>query len=154
MSASRFTGQARRRRWRIAAPLALACALGLAPALAKAPPRPELLPLSEADMNRGSETGCTFSFGPGNATLVQAIGSEVMVRTPERFNLCRMDEAQVTAFTDGKGVVSCGGRQLRLRRTGPLRSHPASDSASWRATLTILHGRSSQTIRGLGGVAC
>ena len=122
--------------------------------IARAPSRPALLPLSEADMNRGHESGCTFSFDWKRATLIQAIGSEVMIRTPERFNLCRFDEAEVSAFTDGKRTLQCGGRRLRLQRTGTVRSHEASDSATWRATLSVTNGAARTTLPGLAGVAC
>jgi hypothetical protein len=134
--------------------LALTLLATTVPPPAKAAPTPALLPLSEADMNRGSETGCTFSFDRKLDTLIQATGTEVMIRTPEHLNLCRYDEAAVTAFTDGKRTLQCGGRQLRLQRTGRTSTHEASDSAAWRATLTVTQGAARTTIPGMAGVAC
>jgi hypothetical protein len=134
--------------------LALALLATPVPPPVKAAPTPALLPLSEADMNRGTESGCTFSFDWRRATLIQATGTEVMIRTPKRFNLCRFDEAAVSAFTDGKRTLQCGGRQLRLQRTGRTSTHEASDSAAWRATLTVTQGAARTTLPGLAGVAC
>lgn len=136
--------------------LGLTCALTLAqPGMAHpAAPGPDLLPLTESDMTRSQETGCTFSFGKGNATLVQAIGPEVMVRTTGGLSLCRLDQAQVDAFTDGKRTLTCGGRLLRLRKTGATQSFPEADSAGWPASLSVSNGKTSRSVRGDAGVAC
>ena len=144
------------RRITIAPALGSALALALAQAGAARPlaPVPELLPLSEADMTRTMETGCTFTFDKGRATLLQTIGRDVTIRTAQGVSLCRIDQAQVDAFTDGKRPLTCGGRTLRLRRTGAVESFPESDSSSWPAALTVSRGKTSRTLRGSAGVAC
>jgi len=113
-----------------------------------------LRPLTEADLNHTQETGCTFSFGKGNATLLQAIGRDLMIRTAQGFALCRFDQAQLDAFTDSKRALSCGGRTLRLRKTGATQSFLEADSAGWPATLRVTSGKAGATLAGNAGVAC
>lgn len=113
-----------------------------------------LLPLTEADLNRTQETGCAFSFARANRTFLQAIGRDLMLRTPQGFALCRFDQANLDAFTGGTRALTCGDQTLRLRKTGATQSFPKSDSAGWPAALTITHGKASKTLRGDAGVAC
>lgn len=115
---------------------------------------PTLLPLTEADLNRTQETGCAFSFARVNQTLLQAIGRDLMLRTPEGFALCRFDQAHLDAFTGGTRALTCGGQTLRLQKTGTTQSFPESDSAGWPALLTVTTGKASKTLRGDAGVAC
>ncbi|UYY59400.1 hypothetical protein [Sphingomonas sp. S2-65] len=129
----------------LALPLALAI-----PATADTP----LHPLTEADLDRTQETGCTFTFSRGNATLLQAIGRDLMIRTPQGFALCRFDQAGLDAFTGGKRPLTCGNRALQLRQTGRTRSFPESDGAGWPAALRVTSGKASVTLRGDAGVAC
>ncbi|MCD2325424.1 hypothetical protein LQ953_15500 [Sphingomonas sp. IC-56] len=115
---------------------------------------PTLLPLTEADLNRTHETGCAFSFARANQTLLQAIGRDLMLRTSQGFDLCRFDQTTLDAFTGGTRALNCGGRTLRLRKTGATQSFPESDSAGWPASLTVTTGKASRTLRGDAGVAC
>ncbi|MBB5709508.1 hypothetical protein [Sphingomonas xinjiangensis] len=119
-----------------------------------ATPATDLLPLTEADLNRTQESGCAFSFDQVTKTLLYTIGRDLMLRTPQGFALCRFDQAQLDAFTDAKRPLFCGGRTLRLRRTGATHGFPESDSAGWGATLTLTNGKTSKTLRGNAGVAC
>lgn len=124
-------------------------------ALALVIPEPTSLhPLTEDDLNRTQEAGCTFTFSKGNATLLQAIGRDLMLRTSQGFALCRFDQLQLDAFTDAKRPLTCGGRTLRLRKSGTTQSFPESDAAGWPATLTLTNGKASKTLRGDAGVAC
>lgn len=139
------------------AALLLACSLVAVPAGFARQQRNSiagLLPISDQDMSRTHERGCNFSFDSDNGTRVFAVGRDLMVRTPKGLSVCRLGEAQVDKFIAGKHGAVCGGRSLLLRKLSPTTPHEESDSASWRAALTVTQGRTSRIVRGTAGTAC
>ncbi len=120
----------------------------------KAPP-PVLLPLTERDMERITESGCNFAFdSPPPRTFVFAVNRTTLVRTPAGLAICTSPEVPFNAFSEGKGTVSCGGATLTLRQTGRGTAHPEADSATFPATLTVKRGGRTQLLRGRAGTAC
>lgn len=116
-----------------------------------------LLPLSDHDSYSTNETGCQFAFTQGNDTYLFMIGHSVIIRTaPGRagLNACTISDAQFSAFGDGPGTVSCGGRTLGVRRTGRVTSHEEADSADGPAALTMTQAGHTRTVRGAWGSAC
>lgn len=148
----------------IAASAALAVGWGGAWAMTSEQPRPSrraraastapLLPLSERDLTSTRETGCTCTFDVRDRSLVQMVGNELMLRTRAGRQVCRITDAQFQTLAGTAGRATCGGVQMRLRRTGRTRSFPASDSSSTPASLTVTQGRTSRTLSGSWGCAC
>lgn len=113
-----------------------------------------LFPLSDADLNATRESGCECSFRIGRRTLTRVIGNEIAIRTGGGRQVCRITDNQFSALTNGRGGASCGGLRISLRRTGPVRTMMESDSADWRAALTVSQGRTRRTLAGRYGCAC
>lgn len=113
-----------------------------------------LLPLSDADTSRISESGCNFAFDSARKTYVFAINHKMVVRTPNGVSMCNLPFAQMDRFSEAKGSVTCGGRKLTLRRTGKGSANSEADSVSFPATLTVTGAGAPQVIRGAAGTAC
>ena len=113
-----------------------------------------LLPLSERDLTSTKQMGCTCTFDSGNRTLVQAIGNELMVRTRAGRQVCRLTDARFSDFSGGAGTYRCGGVAMTLRETGRREGHQESDSSSGPSRLTLVQGRTRQTVNGTFGCAC
>jgi len=120
----------------------------------RAPATAPLVSLSERDLSATRESGCECSFNIGRRTLARVIGNELTIRTGAGRQVCRISDAQFSALSDGRGNAICGGVRLSLRRTGPVRAMPESDSADWRAALTVAQGRMRRTLAGRWGCAC
>ena len=112
------------------------------------------LPLSQRDLGDSREEGCSCSFFIGRATLVRGINNEVTIRTRGGRQVCRTTDEQFSVMSDGDGEAVCAGVRLSLRRTGPVRASPETDSAEWRAALTVSQGRMRRTLAGRWGCAC
>ena len=120
----------------------------------RAPATAPLFPLSERDLSATRQMGCECTFRMGRRTLVQMIGDELTVRTGGGRQVCPLRDEQFSALSNGSGNVTCAGLRLSLRRTGPVSSHPESDSADWPASLTAGQGRTRRTLAGRWGCAC
>jgi hypothetical protein len=119
------------------------------------PARSRLLPLSEEDLATSAETGCQFTFSQGDATYIHMIGLDFLIRTADGLHKCLISQTQWDGFGVGSGTtIACGGRRLSLRRTGPTKAYPETDSAGGSAVLTMAEGARSRTLRGDWGIAC
>jgi hypothetical protein len=111
--------------------------------------------LSDRDLRRINESGCEFGFGPTpRETLVFGMNNKIMIRVGAQPAICPIAEARFSAFAEGKGSLTCGGRRLTLRRTGSIVSSVEADSAAFPAELTISRGSRAQKVRGMAGTAC
>lgn len=113
-----------------------------------------LVPLSDADTGRITESGCNFGFDTGRKSYVFSINRKMVVRTSAGLSLCTLPETQIDNFTEAKGSVTCGGRKLTLRRTGRSTGNQEADSVSFPATLTVTGAGAPQILRGTAGTAC
>jgi|GEM_PF-3994022 len=113
-----------------------------------------LLPLSQRDLGGSREEGCGCAFFIGRTTLVMAVGNEVTIRTSRGRQVCRTTDEQFSVMGDGNGAAVCAGVRLSLRRTGPVQARPGTDSADWRAALTLGQGRMRRTLAGRYGCSC
>lgn len=120
----------------------------------RAPSTAPLFPLSERDLTATRESGCECGFRVGRNTLVQMIGDELTIRTRAGRQVCPITDNQFSALSNGRANAACAGLRLSLRRTGPVRSMPESDSADWPAALTMGQGRARRTLAGRWGCAC
>ena len=118
------------------------------------PPQSALRGLSEQDMATSGESGCQITFTHGNNTLIFMIGHDILMRGAQGLQTCSVTDQQFGDFGSPTAAVSCGGRSLRVRRTGRIVSHEESDSSESPAMLTITQGHRRQTIRGVLGAAC
>lgn len=139
--------------------VALLSLAALASVVAAAPSAEGLLPISDRDMRRVNESGCEYSFGPGNSALVFAVNQTLLVRTaagPKGLAMCKIPSSKMEAFQAGKGKLVCGGVELSLKRIGRMTSSIEADSSSWPAALTVrtLATKRVQIVRGDAGVAC
>jgi hypothetical protein len=137
-----------------AAILSPASAWSEAKPAARGPSSAPLRALSDADLTSSRQTGCTCSFDQNGRILMQAIGSELMLRTGVGRQVCRISEAQVDRFDGGKGQLACGGVRMSLRRTGKRTLSVESDSSSAPAVLTISQGARQTRLSGSWGCAC
>lgn len=124
-----------------------------APSTAPAGTAP-LLPLSQSDLSATRQSGCECTFRVGRRTLFQMIGDELTVRTRAGRQVCRIPDEQFSALSDGSGTAACGGIRMSVRRTGPLRVSPETDSADGPASLSLSQGRMRRTLAGRWGCAC
>ena len=134
---------------------ALAGETGHAQSIASPPPPQDgvnLVPLSEEDETSSKQSGCMFLFSVSPKDYVQLIDGELMFRTLSGLHVCHI--ANADAFMDARESAVCEGISLKLRRTGRIQHHPASDSSTGPAQLLIGKGGVSRTLRGTWGVAC
>lgn len=141
------------------AALLLGTAAGSAPAThARLLPAP-LLPLSMEDTSTG-EFGCENAFAQGSDSFVFIRNSFLILRTAPGAAgrvVCHPDDAALSAFGDGTGSVTCGGRTLRLRVLAPIRDphpNPEADGGASHAILTMSDGTHTRSVRGTWGTAC
>ena len=120
----------------------------------RTPSTAPLLPLSQRDLGGSREEGCGCAFSIGRTSLVMAINNEVTIRTRGGRQVCRTTDEQFSVMGDGNGEAVCAGVRLGLRRTGPVRARPGTDSADWRAALTLGQGRMRRTLAGRYGCSC
>ena len=113
-----------------------------------------LLPLSERDLRSTSESGCECTFRIGRSTLVRTIGNELTIRIRAGRQVCRITDAQFSALSNGRGTASCAGLRLSLRPTGPVTTHPESDSADGPAALSLSARPPRRWHAGRWGCAC
>ncbi|OZA90831.1 MAG: hypothetical protein B7X76_03290 [Azorhizobium sp. 39-67-5] len=111
-----------------------------------------MVPLSEEDETSSKQSGCMFLFSVSPKDYVQLIDGELMFRTLSRLHVCHIVNAD--AFMEAREAAVCDGISLKLRRTGRITHHPASDSSTGPAQLSIGQGGASRTLRGTWGVAC
>ena len=125
------------------------------PSVAAGPPL--LLPVSDADSGRAGGSGCESWFTRGDTGYTFMRADTFMLRVaPGRAGLkiCRLTDGQSDGFGDNGKTLTCGGRQVTVRRVGRVTSHAEADSADFPATLTVGDGRRTTTLRGRYGTAC
>ena len=128
---------------------------GTAPAVQPAAAaRPPLQPLSEEDMLSSTQMGCTCTFNSRNSTYLQAIGDELMVRTPAGRQLCPITDVQLQSLGQSDSDVTCAGVQMSISETGARILSPESDSSSAPATLSATGDGVTGTLDGSWGCAC
>ena len=120
----------------------------------RAPSTAPLLPLSDRDLGATRQSGCECTFRIGRRTFVQMIGDELTVRTRAGRQVCRIRDEQFSALSDGRGTAACAGMRMSVRRTGPVRASPESDSADGPASLSLGQGRMRRALAGRWGCAC
>ena len=120
----------------------------------RAPSAAPLLPLSDRDLGATRQSGCECTFRIGRRTFVQMIGDELTVRSRAGRQVCRIRDDQFSALSDGRGTAACAGIRMSVRRTGPVRASPESDSADGPASLSLSQGRTRRTLAGRWGCAC
>lgn len=120
----------------------------------RAPSTAPLFPLSELDLGATRQSGCECTFRVGRRTLFRMIGDELTIRTRAGRRVCRISDEQFSAISDGSGTGACAGIRMSLRRTGPLRVSPETDSADGPASLSLSQGRIRRTLAGRWGCAC
>jgi hypothetical protein len=136
-----------------AALVAVAAGSALTAQPRRAPATAPLHPLSERDLGDSREEGCSCRFLVGRTTLLRGINDEVTIRTRGGRQICRTTEEQFSVM-GGEGEAVCAGVRLGLRPTGPVRARPGTDSAEWRAALTLSQGRMRRTLAGRWECAC
>jgi hypothetical protein len=143
---------------RVMAAAALATVVGGASAIVAQPraaaATAPLFPLSERDLGATRQSGCECTFRVGRRTLFQMIGNELTVRSRAGRQVCRIRDEQFSALSDGSGTAACAGIRMSVRRTGPLRVSPETDSADGPASLSLSQGRMRRTLAGRWGCAC
>lgn len=120
----------------------------------RTPSTAPLFPLSQRDLGASREEGCGCAFFIGRTNLVMAINNEVTIRTRGGRQVCRTTDEQFSVMGDGNGEAVCAGVRLSLRPTGPVQARPGTDSADWRAALTLRQGRVRRTLAGRWGCSC
>lgn len=120
----------------------------------RTPSTAPLFPLSERDLGATRQSGCECTFRVGRRTLLQMIGDELAIRTRAGRQVCRIRDEQFSALSDGNGTGACAGIRMSVRRTGPLRASPETDSADGPASLGLSQGRMRRTLAGRWGCAC
>jgi len=120
----------------------------------RAPSTAPLFPLSDRDLGATRQSGCECTFRIGRRTFLQMIGDELTVRSRAGRQVCRISDAQFSALSDGRGTAACAGIRMSVRRTGPVRASPESDSADGPASLGLSQGRVRRTLAGRWGCAC
>jgi hypothetical protein len=113
-----------------------------------------LRPLSEEDLISTRQTGCSCMFDSRNSTYVQAIGDELMVRTPAGRQVCRVTDAQFKSLGKPDSIVVCGGVRVSIRESGPRTLDPEADSSDAPATLSAAQGGAEGRLDGTWGCAC
>ena len=113
-----------------------------------------LLPLSEAEMFSGDESGCQLAFSQGNDNFIFIIDHRFTIKTSAGVQNCTMTQDQYERFGTDSTAMICGGRQLVVRPTGPGKSYPEADSAEGPAALTMTESGKSRTVKGKWSSAC
>jgi len=113
-----------------------------------------LQPLSEEDLVSTTQIGCTCQFNSRNRTYVQAIGDEMMVRTPAGRQVCPITDAQLQSFGESDSDVPCGGVRVSIRVTGARTLDVEADSSEGPATLSASEDGTNGTLDGTWGCAC
>lgn len=119
----------------------------------RTPSTAPLFPLSERDLET-NESGCECSFRIGRRVLVWAINDDLIIRTGGGRQVCRTNDEQFSAISDGRGTVRCAGITMTVRRTGRLIVDEPSESAEAPAALRISQGRMRRTLTGRWTCAC
>lgn len=113
-----------------------------------------LLPLTEREMFSGPETGCQFAFSQGDDDFIFIIERRFTIKTEKGVHNCTITDEQFSGWGSGPVDVSCGGRSLSLKPTGPGKSYPEADSAEGPAALTMTQDGRSRTVQGKWSSAC
>lgn len=113
-----------------------------------------LLPLREAEMFSGPETGCQFAFSQGNDSFIFIIGHRLTIRTDAGVQNCKITDAQFGGLGSDTTTMSCGKRTLSIRPTGPSKSYPEADSTVGPAALTMNEAGRTRTVNGRWSIAC
>lgn len=113
-----------------------------------------LLPLTEGEMFSGNESGCQLSFMQGNDSFIFIIDHRFTIKTETGVHNCTITDEEFSGFGSGPTKVSCGGRTLSIKSTGPTKSYPEADSAETPSALTMSEKGKSRTVQGMWGSAC
>lgn len=113
-----------------------------------------LLPLTEAEMFAGPETGCEFAFSQGDDSFIFVIGHRFTIKTDKGVHHCPITDEQFSGFGSDGTAVDCGGRRLSVQQTGPGKSYPETDSAEVPIALTMQQAGRSRTVLGKWSSAC